>query len=352
MELREEEKMKILFLGDLSSYARSRQRFQVMQDLGYLVKGIASEPLDRGLDISNKPKLWHRIRNKLGYPVDFMGINKNLLPALADFSPDLLWVEKTGIVLPSIYKKIRLNFPKVKIVYYSEDDIYIRNNRSSYLKNALRLFNVVFTTKPRNLSELTKWGIKKTCLVYQAYDQNFHRPILLSEKEKECWGFDVSFVGTFEKDRAEKMLFLAQNGIKVRVWGANWQSWQNKHPNLLVEAKPVYNEDFIKVINSTKINLNFLRKFNRDQHTSRSVEIPACQAFMLAERTKEHLELFEEGKEAEFFESTDELLKKIKYYLTHEDERQHIAKSGRERCLKSGYDHHSRIKFMLEQIFS
>jgi len=343
--------MKVLFVGDLSSYARAKQRFEVMQELGYLVKGLSSVTPETERSQNNRPSIWSRIRHKIGYPLDSVNINEKLIPALTNFQPDVLWIEKTNTVFLSTYKKIRQAFPQIKIVYYSEDDIYMPHNRSAYLTRSLPIFDAVFTTKPRNVKELPKLGVRRVVCVFKAYNQSFHRPIVLSTEEQTIWGADVSFVGTFEEDRYEKMLFLAAHGIKVRVWGKGWQKYQNKHPNLLVEAKLVLNEDFIKVINATLINLNFLRKINRDRHTARSVEIPACQGFMLTERTDEHSQLFEEGKETEFFDSQEELLSKVQYYLENDKNRLDIAKAGRQRCLDSGYSHHARLQFIFGKIF-
>ena len=71
---------------------------------------------------------------------------------------------------------------------------------------------------------------------------------------------------------------------------------------------------------------------------------------MLAERTEEHLNLFGEGREAEFFDSDKELIDKVQYYLTHRNERIRIAAAGRERCIKSGYSNHDRLKAMLNLV--
>ena len=55
--------MKILYVGDLSSYARARQRFLAMQELGHLVEGISSVPIEKELaPTTNQPSLWERFR--------------------------------------------------------------------------------------------------------------------------------------------------------------------------------------------------------------------------------------------------------------------------------------------------
>jgi spore maturation protein CgeB len=340
--------VKILFIAELRDTSRARQRLLALRDLGHEVEEFSTIPETE--DYNTLFSFWHRIRWKLGYPLDLIDLNHKLPTHAIEFSPDLIWVEKVLTIRQSTYQDLRIALPQTKIVFYSEDDIFLKHNCSIYLKKSLPFFDLVFTTKPRNLEELPQLGVKRVFCVYQAYDRNTHRPISLSLEEKSQWGSDVSFIGTFERDRATQMLQLAKQGIQLRIWGSDWHKWQHSHPNMQIEHRAVYNADFIKVINASKINLNFLRKSNRDRHTSRSLEIPACEAFMLAERTDEHLNLFDEGNEAEFFDTLSELLKKIQYYLNHEEERARIANSGRIRCLTSGYSHHERLNFMLDQI--
>ena len=61
--------------------------------------------------------------------------------------------------------------------------------------------------------------------------------------------------------------------------------------------------------------------------------------------------MFEEGKEAVFFSSNEELLEKCRYYLSHDDERIAIAEAGHKRCEASGYSNLMGIKKMLDVVF-
>jgi spore maturation protein CgeB len=71
---------------------------------------------------------------------------------------------------------------------------------------------------------------------------------------------------------------------------------------------------------------------------------------LLADRTDEHRDFFEEGREAEFFASTEELLDKLDYYTAHEETRRTMAEAGRRRCIDGGYDYLSRLRGVLAQL--
>jgi hypothetical protein len=204
--------------------------------------------------------------------------------------------------------------------------------------------------------ELYGLGARAVKFLNKAYSSDIHRPIQVSEKDRQQLGGSVGFIGAYERERAESIAFLAENGISVRVWGGGcergWNIWakRHQHTNLQIETRGVWGDLYTRTICSFDINLGFLRKLNRDLQTTRSVEIPACGKFMLAERTAEHLGLFTEGVEAEFFSTNEELLQKCRHYLSWPDERETIALAGRQRCLRSGYSYEKHVGAVLDEL--
>jgi spore maturation protein CgeB len=112
----------------------------------------------------------------------------------------------------------------------------------------------------------------------------------------------------------------------------------------------VYGDDYARALTGAKIGIGFLRMVCPDQHTTRSFEIPACGSMLLADRTEEHQAFFEEGREAEFFGSPEELLDKVSFYSENEASRARIARAGRERCVTSHYDYVHRVQAVLNEI--
>jgi spore maturation protein CgeB len=231
---------------------------------------------------------------------------------------------------------------------YSPDDMTRPYHSSIRYRAALGLYDLVVTTKSYIEDDLRAEGARRVLFVGNAYDPSVHRPLELSQADLDRFGCDAGFVGTYEEDRAQQMLRLARAGVPVSIRGNGWHRFREQHPKLTIRHETLGDDEYPHAINATRINLGFLRKGARDRQTTRSIEIPACGAFMLAERTDEHEALFEEGIEAEFFGGFDELLEKCRYYLEHEAERRQIAAAGLERCQRSGYSNTDRLRHILE----
>lgn len=300
--------------------------------------------------INHSSLILNKIRHQFKIPADTFRLNKKLLKY--DLSTiDMIFIVKGNTIYPSTLKKIKTNFPHITLVSWSLDDMYAWHNRSLYFTMGLKYYDHVFTTKTCNLEELISIGAKKVHFVYQAYSRDIHLPC------DECIEnpiYDVVFIGFPEKERFESLQYLAKNGIKVDIFGypSEWKKkpYVHHHKNLILHEKGVYGEEYAKTIGLAKISLCFLRKINRDQHTSRSIEIPACGGFMLAERTLEHRNLFTEDEEAVYFNSNEELLDQVKYYLKYEKERRIIAVNGLLRCHTSGYSYDNSVDKILKDI--
>lgn len=279
--------------------------------------------------------------------------NKKICELIQKKYYDIIWIDKGHTIFPSTLKYIKKKSPNTIIVSYSPDNMALRHNQTQQYLETIPLYDHIFTNKSYILDDMRKLGAKNIHFVNNSYEETFHHPYNLTEQELTELGGDVGFVGTWEQERCNSILYLAEHGVKVRVFGTKaWQRYRDYSPNLIIEDHCLNGEDYSKSLQAFKISLCFLRKINFDQQTTRSVEIPACGGFMMAERTDEHLAMFEDGKEAVYFSSNEELLEKCRYYLSHEDERKQIAFAGHKRCLTSDYSNEGMIRNVITNILS
>lgn len=333
----------ILYVG--AAGGTCEHRAAALGELGHRVERIVSQPPSSGLR-----RTIFAVLNRLGRPPDMVGANAALLQAASRGSHDLLWIDKGRSIRASTLAAVRRVSPRTRIVAYSPDDMLNPSNQSVQYLRGVPLYDLHVTTKSYNVSELRALGARDVLFVDNAFDPQTHRPLELAEAERRRFAADVGFVGQFEPERAEWMSRLAAGGIGVTVWGGDWDKLRNPPQALDLRGEYLDGLEYAKAINATRINLGFLRKVNRDLQTTRSIEIPACRAFLLAERTDEHLRLFREGREAAFFSSFEELSTKCRYYLAHDDERRAIAARAYERCFRDGYSNRDRLARVLEHL--
>lgn len=286
---------------------------------------------------------------KLNLP-DTKHINEKIIEHIQQKQYDIIWIDKGNIIYPSTLKNIKKIQPKSILIHYMIDDIKNPHHLSKQIKDTIPLYDYYIMNRQVNKDELLKLGCKHPIIVFMSYEKSFHYPRTITSDDIKKFGGDVGFIGTYERERAQSIQYLVDHGIPVRVWGNGWNHLKKYSSLLKIEGRGLYDENFSKALCVFKINLGFLRKKSRDQHTTRSTEIPACGGFLLAERTKEHQLMFEEGKEAEFFSSNEELLKKCEYYLAHEVERKKIAEAGYRKCITSDYSNEGMIRKVLTSI--
>jgi len=322
-------------------------RYKTLQAMGNKLTGIDTGPFIYG-------GIFSKFHHHLNIGPGILSLNRQVIKKIEEIVPDIVWVDNKPFLQSRALKKIKNKWPFIKIINLVTDDPTgkYKNAWSLCLRTA-KYYDFHFVQRAVNIPELKKYGAKRVEICYRSYDPALHRPVTLNTEDITKYKTQVGFIGTHEIYREEYIVYLIKNNIPVSITGNDWQNakqWNVIKP--YYKGLSVYGDAYVKTINGFDIALHFLRRANRDEQDSRTFEIPACGTFMLAEKSGVHLSLFEEGKEAVFFESKEELLEKVKYYLDHPEERKAIAKAGHTRCVSSGYSHEARLRGVLGKIFT
>jgi hypothetical protein len=321
--------MNILFFGDLNSYGRSFHRKNTLSELGHNVSAVSYVEIKKNKQIASYG-LINKIFWRLKIPFADNNSNRECIKLIYSDFYEILWIDNGLIFFPWTLNKIKRISPNTKIVLFSEDNLCVLHGMTLWLRLNFKNFSAIFTTKSHNIEKLLSYGQENVFKVFDSFIPALHKPMQLDNKLiKRDYISDVSVIGAFEIERANTLEYLASKDIEISVWGIGWSKFKTKYPSKLkIRNKFLFSEEYAYVINNSKININFLRKINMDSITSRSIEIPACHGFMLSERTSEQKNILEEGVDADYFSTNEELLKKIYFYLHNEPIRKKIAFSG------------------------
>lgn len=261
-------------------------------------------------------------------------MNQELLGMVKEFKPDLaMFCLYKDQFIPEMVDELR-NYTKTLCFFH--DDGW----RLDFSRFWARHFDWFTTTDFHRVQEYHYLGYDNAVHFPYACNQAVYKSLELPKK------YDVSFIGEANPYRKWFIKKLENAGINVYTAGSGW-------------SKGYLSKDgMVRVINQSKINLNlsnskswdlrylfsllsrpkdlynwFHSSKNTEQIKARHFEINGCQGFQLSYYVDYIEHYYEIGQELVVYLDVDDLIRKVKYYLVHDDEREAIAKRGYDRTI-------------------
>lgn len=111
-----------------------------------------------------------------------------------------------------------------------------------------------------------------------------------------------------------------------------------------------YNEEMPQIFRNSKINLNITLRSILSGIPLRCLDIMGAGGFLLSNYQPELAEFFTDGKDMVMYTSRQDLLDKIHYYLSHDEERIAIATNGRQK-IRNNFSYDIIIDEILDIVF-
>lgn len=108
-----------------------------------------------------------------------------------------------------------------------------------------------------------------------------------------------------------------------------------------------YYEEMPFVFRNSKLNLNITLKDIRSGIPLRALDIMGSRGVLLSNYQPELAEMFEDGKDVILYESVEDAVEKMDFYLKREDLRERIAKSGYRKVCEH-FSYRERLMQMLQ----
>lgn len=268
---------------------------------------------------------------------------------LAEDPPDLvLSLAQAPLILPMLEQLRRKRF--LTAMWFVENYRHL-----TYWQQLAAGYDFWFVIQQDScIAALKQAGAKDVRYLPMAADPSVHRPLELTQAEREEYGSDVSFVGAGYANRRALFPRLLGHDWTFKLWGNEWNGAIELASVLQRNGARIDTDICQKVFNASAVNLNLHSwagtGFDPDGDfvNPRTFELAACGAFQLTDCRSLMPELFTTSEVATL-SSPDDLPGAIIRWLREPNHRMAMAAQARQRVLaEHTYTH--RMRDLLSQI--
>lgn len=332
--------MKILIVGSQKTWAIEKfyiKELSISHDVDiFEAHGIF-------LDYYHK-NIFHKLLYRLNISPILKKINRDLLSQCLKKHYDLIWVFKGMEIFPKTLKKLKSLGST--LINYNGDHPFEHFSRGSGNKNVIKgfpLYDHHFTYSKQILKEIQKRS--SVPVTWLPFGHSIAQlPCPKHDSQSLC------FIGNPDKERVRLIKTLSKERIPIYLYGNNWKTHLQETKSLKIYPA-IYKDDFVKITQKHRLQLNIFRAHNNNSHNMRTFEMPALGSIMLAPFSEEHRELFEENKEAFFYQNDRECIEKTKAILQfNQDDAYKIKLAAYQRSTSSSYSYKDRAKIVLKTV--
>lgn len=331
----------ILYIGPDSGTCRARRL--ALERMGHRVKVV--DPF-AALPLGNLARIWSFKTGGFGFGAL---VRNHIAASLGSETFDLAYVDSGELIDGKTVRMLRRFAPVA--ANYNPDNPYVGRDGGRWraFLTAVPQYDCLFVPRESNVAQARLAGARRVHRVWFAADDPLrdprHQP---SDEAKKPYLSTIAFVGTWMPERGPFLLKLAQAGLPLRIFGPRWHKapeYGALEPFITLGA--LDSAAYDAAVAAADISIALLSKGNRDQHTTRSMEIPALGSLLCGERTPEHLALYDEGREALFWSDAQECIDHCRQLLADPDRRRRIAQAGRARALRNDHFNEPLMRAML-----
>lgn len=338
--------MKILIVGSFQYDIYAPSFYNAWKQMGHEVYSIDTNAYrNKGVLKS----ILDKIQGKYHIGIPLFKLNKDIVKAVKEQSPDFVFFYSCWDVFSSTYREIKKT--GVKFFTYTNDDPFSRILSKPWCRKfhrSLPLADWNFVYRFKNVDDYNGIGVNNISVLMPYFMRKNNFPMDLERT------IPIAFMGHWENDgRDEYVKALLDADIPLTIYGdeATWRMsslyGRLKENGFLQPRK--YKEEYNRTINQLLVDLVFLSKLNHDTYTRRCFEIPVTKTCMLCEYTKDMDKLFPEDECAVYFRNPSDFTKKAKKLIDHPEECKRIGENAYNRLKEIGGSEFDRCNEVIEK---